>query len=166
MYFFHTQIRYWFLEQWSLTASDFLPPPDLAAPFRKFARGGNLSWLPDTSFVPQFQPLRRPTATIPALMPAPVPASNPSPIPAPAPGNERPSRTPARNLNRDTRYVGGLPLAKRIRRTKIAKAIELAGDPPAPSGGGVRCLTWHIKGNCFADCDRCTDHICLDGEEK
>ena len=164
MYYFHSEIRYWLAEQWSLSADGLVPVPELATAFKTFDKGDNLQWLPQTSLVPQLQVLARRTP-----LPAPTQmqdsrsgtGTNPSGPRPPA----REARESVRNRNRDGRFVGETPLAHRIKQRKIDAAIDKAGAPPSASQG-QRCISWHVKGNCFTNCSRAADHTTLQGEAK
>ena len=166
MYYFHSEIRYWLAEQWSLRAEGPVPAPEIAIAFQTFDKGDNLQWLPQTSLVPQLQVLARPAP------PAPAPARVPTPA-GPATGgrrvaggrDERP-RESVRNRNRDDRYLGETALASRIQRRRIEEAIDRGGAPPNTAQGGPRCISWHVKGSCFSNCSRSPDHVKLQGEDK
>ena len=164
MYYFHSEIRYWLDEQWSLRADGPVPVPDLASAFRTFDKGDNLRWLPQTSLVPQLQVLARqdPPPRAPFTPSPSTPTGNSR---GQATGNSRgqaseggTARQPARNRNRDPRYIGETALAHRIQRKKIELAIDQGGSPPNTAQGGPRCISWHVKGSCFTNCSRCSDH--------
>ena len=161
MFYFHAELRYWLAHQWDLQATDFIAVPDLASALATFDRTGTLHWLPDTQHIPQLQALRASTQRS-TRAPATAPAA-PSPEGPPAP---RSTRVTVRNLNRDPRYIGDTPLAQRIKAARFDDVIRRHGAPPAPTGGGDRCLTWHLRPNCFANCRRSADHIKLPQAEQ
>ena len=168
MYYFHSEIRYWLAEQWSLQADGHVPVPNIASAFQTFDKGDNLQWLPQTSLVPQLQVLAR-------QAPTPPPFSGPAPTPSvptggggrrtPGTQDER-SREGVRNRNRDDRYVGETALASKIQRKRIEEAIDQGGAPPNTPQGGPRCISWHVKGSCFSNCNRRSDHIKLKEDDK
>jgi hypothetical protein len=180
VYFFHVQIHGWFEDQWHVDAGDCLPAPDLLSDFKRFERGHNLAWLPDTTLVPQFDVLRQPAPT-PRATPTPssragagagagANATTANAPPTAATANNEPAisarsgRTRTRNRHRDERFNGDTPLGRRIRDVYIRNAIAIE---PAPlrACGSPFCLTWHVKGTCFTDCTRASSHVPLNSED-
>jgi len=49
---------------------------------------------------------------------------------------------------------------------KVFAALRQAGSPPPTAGDVTRCLTFHLKDDCFVDCPRKVDHVHLIGKEK
>ena len=136
MYYFHAEIRYWLNEQWDLYATGAIAPPDLSAVFRMFDKSNNLQWLPETTLVLQFQALHKSEPRYPAPQRRDVGADrNPQLRP-----ESRPTTASARNLNRDSRYVGETPLAIKIKSSKIPEALKRGAPPPAAPKGPVAYL--------------------------
>lgn len=167
MYYFHTETRFWISEQWQQHAGGHVPTPSLVEGFQNFSRGDNVNWLPSTALVPAFQVLQ-PEPPRRWTEPRREPAAR-----APPPNNNNRAgsqpnnpRTADVNTKRDSWYVGDTPLAKQVRRMRIPDAITKGGSPPAPAGGGVRCVSWHVKGSCFTNCGRLPDHVTLTGDKK
>jgi len=144
----------WFKRQWSIEPDAAASPPDLERGFQIFIRGNNLSWLPNTTLVDSFAPLHR------------KPKAQESEDEEKK--TDKPSRNRARNRHRDSRFFGQGALATLLRPLKVGELIKKGGKPPPGLGGDKkeRCLSWHIKGECYDDCERKADHVKLEGEEK
>lgn len=109
----------------------------------------------------------RPRGAAPGPSGAPAGASAPPP-----PGATPPTPAPTRvvNTHRDARLTGSGPLAGNVLRRTIHAAIEAAGGPPPSvvrAGTTMApCLSWHLKGTCYVDCNRRADHVANTEEEK
>ena len=173
VWYFHMKHRNWFRKQWSKDTESTLKPPSILAGFEQFEDGYNLSWLPYTGHVPRLQALARPPPTSRPSGPAAAPSSggssgprssgthaNPADSTDSAAANDR-----TRNRNRDSRYMGETPFARRIREQPIRDAISRMDGPPLTTNGGERCLSWHLKGSCRTSCLRSSDHIVLPTED-
>lgn len=173
VYYFHLRHRNWFTEQWKLTTLTSLPPPSLKAGFDTFASSYTTTWLPKTSHVDLLQRLARPPATQvrPPAAQAPAPSAAPRAASTGGGNGATSTRTSTTervrvsNRNRDPRFMGETPLARKIRSCLIADALDRAGDPPQTSSNTPRCLSWHLKGKCFDQCPRTDDHVVLPTED-
>lgn len=182
----HFQLHYrsWFQDRFVFQTVDS-PEPDVATGFQLFNRSNQLNWLPNYDDIPCI------AALAPAPHPAPVSAgatgnrtggggggsggNRPATGGGNSPSPTTPSTAPAmvtrvQNSKRDGRLLGNTPLAANVKTRPIRAAIEAAGGPaPTVTRDGVSmstCLSWHVKGTCFAECTRCADHVANTAEEK
>lgn len=178
VFIFHVHHRSWFEMQMTTIATTLLPPPPLAANFRQFGIGRNLSWLPEISHVPilntlaNLAPVRPPNGGGGILGGGGAIPGGGDDIPGRGRDNEndanlrpqRRQRTRSHNLNRSPLFTSTNALNTRIVRQPITPAIATAGSTPQ-KGGSPRCLSWHLKGTCFDDCGRVQDHVILSDAE-
>ena len=154
VYYYHAKHRHWFVRQWRLSMTHTAPPPTLGLAFDAFAEGYNLSWLPNTSHVDVLRLLER------------APESPRHVVPPGTPDPASPQRERVRNPQADPRYFGDTPLALALRSARI-KDLVIHSSAPIPEGEtGPRCLSWHVKGACYKDCLRKSDHVILRGAAK
>ena len=179
--YFHIQHRNWLDEQWQLNTIDTLPPPDLEQGFREFARG-LLYWIPDSSGYPLFNRLHNANGRggdggngggAGAVTGTGSGAGNRNTGNGGNGGTggngsngEQEERPRDRNRNRDSRLIGNSPLAQRIRDIKVKVALDRTSQKPLTIQGEPRCLSFHLKGSCFMNCPRKTDHKVLEGADK
>ena len=166
VYYYHAKYRNWFRKQWRADTTGPVPPPALSDGFDAFADGYNLSWLPSTEHIPVLLRLASARQPVPPRAPAAINPNESSSGNGPSMGPPSPSREPVRNLNRDMRLFGDDPIAGELKRIKIRELIEKASTPAPRTGNRVRCLTWHLKGACFANCGRSSDHVALSSDDK
>ena len=160
VYYYQAKHRRWFQRQWDIAVVGTLPPPAFSSAFETFAEGYNLSWLPTTSHIDVLSKLAKP---VEPGSPAGRPVPRVIPV-TPDPGS--PQRVRERNMNKDTRFFNNTPLALKVKAAKMKTLLMTAAEPPPITGGNDRCLTWHLKGSCFKDCPRVSDHVALAGEDK
>ena len=172
LYYFQSRYKDWFRRQWAMSNTATLPPPSLSAGFESYAVSYTLNWLPDTNHLPLLQRLNRldrPGENLPSGETSGSAGGQSSRRENSAStdnANPSPARQRVRNRNRDTRLVGQKPIANRIRNTTVREAIEKAGEPPPGDGVTDRCLSYHLKGSCYADCPRAADHHPLEDDAK
>ena len=171
VYYFHLRHRNWFRFQWDIESVGTRAPPSLMTGLEQFIDGYNLSWLPVTHHIPALQKLTQPK--LPIRLPPFAAAGSAAGGGGGATGggggipensgadSGSTHRTRVRNNSRDPRLSGDAPLAKRIKLKSIPDAMASMGGPPMSSQGAERCLNWHVKGGCHADCPRETDHVAL-----
>ena len=156
VYHYQALHRDWFSRQWEIGNTSTLSPPDLSLGFRLFGATYNLMWLPNTSHIDVLSKLEPP----PAAGGSPRGRRATDAVPdAPDAGSQQ--RVRIRNNNRDPRLFGSTPLAQRLKSMRIKDLIEMATQPAPSAAEGERCLTWHLKGACYDDCARASDHAPL-----
>lgn len=186
---FHFQLNYrsWFDERFTAKIVDS-PEPDVAGGFQLFNRSNRLDWLPGYEDIPCLASLAPTHAAVgmpPAAPrgsgggrggggvgprpPTPVASETPAPV-ANAWGNNPDAGPRVQNTKRDARFMGNSPLALNVKGRLITAAMEVAGTPPptVTRGGATMrtCLSWHVKGTCYAECHRCADHVVNTEEER
>ena len=173
LYYYQVRHRRWFERQWKISTTATLPPPDFSAGFERYAESLNIDWLPNTSQVLVFQRLRdTPPQDSDERLGRNVGGSSTSNTTGTTVSDltqdkpEETERKRVRNNNRDPRFKGRTPLAVMIRSAKIQDAIDKQGCIPVTPDGEERCLSWHLKGTCYGNCERASDHVVLKGAEK
>lgn len=171
VHYFQLRHRNWFRRQWMITTTVTLPPPKLLEGIEHFADSHTLTWLPNIDHIDDLRKLIQ--------VPAPTALTNNGRSgngnagagtgnggASAGDGGSMP-RERVTNRNRDSRVYGETPLARRIQAKSVKEALKTMGDVCLPaSDGGDRCLSWHIKGKCYNDCKRVSDHIVLSLEER
>lgn len=178
---FHFQLQYrsWFEERFIYGILNN-PAPDVASGLSQYIVANRLDWLPGYEDVPALVSLVATVAPPPPAGPSRGTTAGPRPTPtvSVAPSATRTATTPStitaervQNRGRDSRYIGGGPIALGIQHRPIRDALVTAGanEPPMVARGGSQvppCLSWHLKGTCYTDCNRRSDHVPNTSEEK
>lgn len=191
---FQLQYRGWFDERFNYQMEDNAEP-DVATGLQLFIRANRLDWLPGHEDIPCLASLAiaHPGSATP-YRPA-GPGTAPPPLASTGRGGGGSRNSPAgtssappaaaatasaavpvartervQNPHRDARLTGDTPLALNVKARNVRAALEAAdGPPPNVTRGGAHmstCLSWHVKGTCFAECTRKADHVTNTADEK
>ena len=158
VYFYHSLIQKWYINQWNPPSVDVIPPPKFCAYLNKWIQGSLLmTWLSNTDLVLAFVAL----CTQPA-QPWVPPPNPPNPADSVNPPNPNP-RSNVNKLNWDPRIVGDEPLAKKIclyRFPDIIRDMNAKGHPVSKTATGEpHCFSWRFRGKCKLDCYQKANHI-------
>jgi hypothetical protein len=173
---FHVQLalRNCCVHQLDVQERNRIEPPDLCQGLHMLEVQNNLMWMPTVTNVASLLTLRTTVRVSASSGATTVTRSNlgenAAAVPATTSGTMRRDAGPSdHNPSRDPRYFSNTHFFHLVKSRTMSQAM--AGcDPPPPgvvrSGVSVsNCVLWHVRGECFEFCKRCTDHIPQEGEE-